>query len=44
LKSSSKKKFVKRVKRRIPWISHLVNDVNNAGDLNIEDMNLGLAS
>jgi hypothetical protein len=30
------------VKISIPWIGHLVNDVNNAGDLNIEDMNLGL--
>jgi len=33
---------VKRVKNGIPWIGHLVNDVNVAGDLNIEDMNLRL--
>jgi hypothetical protein len=30
------------VKRSIPWIGHLVNDVKIAGDLNIEDLNVGV--
>ncbi len=31
------KKFVKRVKKKIPWIEHVINDVEIAGDLNLED-------
>jgi len=35
LKPSLSKKFVKKVKRRVPWVGHIVNDEMLAGDLNI---------
>ncbi len=30
------KKFIKEVKRRVPWVDHIVNDEKIAGDLNID--------
>lgn len=37
LKKAIGKKFVKRVKRRVLWVEHLVTDVKVAGDLNPEE-------
>jgi len=37
LKKLFHKKFVKKVKRRVPWVEHLVSDVKVAGDLNPEE-------
>jgi len=36
LKQFHNKKIVKKVKRRIPWIGHIINDAKTAGDLNID--------
>jgi hypothetical protein len=33
-------KFLKKVKRRVPWIEHIINDEKIAGDLNIEADNI----
>ncbi|MEM2110560.1 MAG: Nre family DNA repair protein [Candidatus Bathyarchaeia archaeon] len=33
-------KFLKKVKRRVPWIEHIINDEKTAGDLNIEADNV----
>ncbi len=30
------KKFVKKVRRRVPWVEHLINDVETAQDLNYD--------
>ena len=35
MKPSLRKKFVKKVKRRIAWVGHIINDEKTAGDLNI---------
>jgi len=40
LKSSLRTKFVKKVKRRIPWVGHIINDEKTAGDLNISGTTL----
>jgi hypothetical protein len=40
LKPALRNKFVKRVKRRIPWVGHIINDEKTAGDLNIEQSNV----
>ncbi|MFQ6095008.1 MAG: Nre family DNA repair protein [Candidatus Bathyarchaeia archaeon] len=36
------KKFIKKVKRRVPWVEHLINDVKVAGDLNPEHEDIEL--
>jgi len=36
LKHLTGKKFVKKVKRRIPWIGHIIEDEKIAGDLNMQ--------
>jgi len=36
MKRLIRKKFVKKVKRRIPWVEHIINDEKTARDLNIE--------
>lgn len=35
-------KFVKKVKRRIPWVDHIVSDEKIAGDLNIGSSGVGI--
>jgi hypothetical protein len=30
------KTFVKKVRRRVPWVGHIINDAKAAGDLNID--------
>ncbi|MCW4020173.1 MAG: hypothetical protein NWF14_02955, partial [Candidatus Bathyarchaeota archaeon] len=42
LKPLLRKKFVKKVKRRIPWIGHIISDEKAAGDLNIGRANVEL--
>ena len=37
LKPRLRKKFVKKVKTRVPWVGHIINDEKIAGDLNIDD-------
>jgi len=34
VRASTRKKFVKKIKRRIPWIGHVINE-ETAGDLNL---------
>jgi hypothetical protein len=36
LKPFLHKRFVKKVKRQVPWVEHIINDVKAAGDLNID--------
>ncbi|MDH5440974.1 MAG: Nre family DNA repair protein [Candidatus Bathyarchaeota archaeon] len=36
LKKLLRRKFIKKVKRRVPWIGHLLDDAKVAGDLNPE--------
>jgi len=40
LKASLRKRFVKKVKRRVPWVGHIVNDEKIAGDLNVPSHNV----
>ncbi len=40
MKKFTHRKLVKRVKRRIPWIGHVINDERAAGDLNIVKNNI----
>ena len=40
LKPLHHKKFVKKVKRRIPWLGHIINDEKAAGDLNVNRSNV----
>jgi len=32
------KKFIKKVKKSLPWVEHIINNVETAGDLNIQDV------
>jgi hypothetical protein len=40
LKSLRSRKFVKTVKKRLPWISHVINDEASAGEFNLTQMNI----
>ena len=40
MKKLTHRKLVKRVKRRIPWIGHVINDERAAGDLNLDKNNV----
>jgi len=40
MKKLSNRKFVKNVKQRIPWVNHIINKEQDAGDLNIAPTNL----
>ena len=40
MKRFSRRKFVKNVKHRIPWVGHIINEEKAAGDLNIDRTNL----
>ena len=30
------KKFIKKIKRKVPWVGHIINDIKIAGDLNVD--------
>jgi len=36
VKPSYHKRFIKKVKRQVPWVGHVINDVKAAGDLNVD--------
>jgi hypothetical protein len=40
LKPNLHKKFVKRVKHRVPWVEHIIDDHRIAGDLNIDQASI----
>jgi len=41
VKSALRKKSIKKIKRRIPWIDHIINE-RTAGDLNLESSGLDI--
>jgi hypothetical protein len=36
LRSGLNKKFIKKIKMKVPWVGHIINDIKIAGDLNID--------
>ncbi|MCS7120048.1 MAG: Nre family DNA repair protein [Nitrososphaerota archaeon] len=37
MKSKAGKKFIKKVKMKVPWVGHIIEDEKTAGDLNVSD-------
>jgi len=40
LKSIRRRKFVKTVKKRVPWLGHVINDEVTAGEFNLSQLNV----
>jgi hypothetical protein len=40
LKSIRRRKFVKTVKKRVPWLGHVINDEVTAGEFNLSELNV----